>query len=414
MAQPLSPDIVRANTRYLYWEVFWMSISFAMEWYFMQVFAIRLGATPAHLGALTSVRALLLAVGSGFASRWQGRYDNLITAVRGPMLVYRAMLYIGIALSASLPTAKVDFLVVMVVLAALPTGISQGCFLSVLRRAVSERELATVVARRMVLLNGGVLVFVIGFGQFLEALPFPINYQLAFGIAFAASFVAWLNIVRVKVPDTPHVDPAQAAAPRINVWKHPEFARFMVSVVVICTGVFMAAPLVQLHLVRGLHASDAWISVFGLFEMGAGALFTLRLDRLIGRFGTGTLMIVTAFATIFQTLILSLTTTLPPFIVGQIAFGMGWFSLGVLMYNRLTEIAPPDDFPRYATVYQMLVNLSLFIGPLIGTFLIEYVMTVPAALLVVAAVRSGAAIWTLVANRRQAAVQAVEPAVKVI
>jgi predicted MFS family arabinose efflux permease len=409
MTQSLSPDVVRANTRYLYWEVFWMSISFAMEWYFMQVFAIRLGATPAHLGALTSLRALLLAVGSGFAGRWQSRFDNLMVAVRGPMLVYRAMLYVGIALSASLPTARVDFLVAAVVLAALPTGLSQGCFLAVLPRAIDDRELASVVARRMVLLNSGVLVFVIGFGQFLEALPFPINYQLAFGIAFAASFMSWLCIRRVKVLDTPHADTTQVAAPPVNVWKHPDFARFMVSVVVICTGVFMAGPLVHLHLVRGLHASDAWISVFGLFEMGAGALMVARMDRLMRRFGVNTLMIVAAFATVFQTLILSLVTTLPPFIIGQIAFGMGWFSLSVLMYNRLIETAPRDDLPRYATVYQMLINFSLFFGPLIGTFLIEHVMTIPAALLVVAVVRFVAGIVMWISSRRQIAAPAVEP-----
>jgi predicted MFS family arabinose efflux permease len=406
---PISPDVERANTRYLYSEIFWISIAFAMEWYFLQVFAIRLGATPAHLGTLPSMRALLLAVGSGLASRWLVRYDNPIKAIRGPTLFYRLILYMGIALSASLPGARVDALVAMVVLAALPTGIAQGCFLGLLPRAVSDRKLATVIARRTVLMNVGVLVFVVAFGQFLEALPFAINYQLAFGIAFLASVMSWWNVQHVKVPDTPRADPARITAPPVNVWKNPDFVRLMIIVVAICTGVFMAAPMVQLHLVRGLGASDTWISVFGLCEVGAGALITLRLDRLIERFGTSRLMIAAAFATFLQPLTLATVTSLPPFIIGELGFGVGWFALLVVMYKRLTETAPQADFPHYAVAYQMLINVALFVGPLVGTFLIEHNMTLPAALLVVALVRFGAAIITVAFSSRQTAAPSPEP-----
>jgi predicted MFS family arabinose efflux permease len=409
MSQPISLDVERANTRHLYAEIFWMSIAFAMEWYFLQVFAIRLGATPAHLGTLTSVRAILLALGSGLAGRWLARFDNPIRAISGPTLIYRLVLYVGIALSASLPGAQVDALVGMVVLSALPTGLAQGCFLGMLPKAVSDRQLAKVVARRTLLMNVGVLVFVVGFGQFLEALPFAINYQIAFGIAFLASFMSWWNVRRIKVPDTPRVDPAQVSVPKVNVWKNPEFVRLMVAVVAICTGVFMAAPLVQLYLVRGLDASDAWISVFGLCEVGAGALITLRLDRLIERYGTSRLMILAAFAMFLQTLILAVITSLPPFIVGQLTFGSGWFALIVIMYKRLTETVPQADFPPFAAAYQTLINVALFIGPLIGTFVIEHDMTLPAALLLVAAVRFGAGIVTWAFCSRQAPVPAAEP-----
>jgi predicted MFS family arabinose efflux permease len=408
-SQPISPDVERANTRYLYMDVFWMGAAFAMEWYFMQVFAIRLGATPAHLGALTSLRALLLAVGAALASRWQSRYNNLIKALRTPTLVYRVMMYLGIAASASFSAGQVDILVAMVVLAAIPTGIAQGCFLGMLPTALSERRLAPVVARRMVLVNATVLVCVVGFGQLLEALPFPINYQIAFVLAFVASFLSWLNAQRVKVPDMPHAVPGNVPSPAVNVWKNQEFVRLMVVIVAICIGVFMASPLIQLHLVRGLDASDAWISVFGLFEMGAGALITLRLDWLINRFGTGRLMVAATFATFLQTIILASITNLPPFIVGSIAFGVGWFSLGVLMYNRLIEIAPQDDFPRYAIAYQMLINIALFVGPLISTFLIQHAVTVPAALLLVAAVRFGAGVLTWMFSWRAPVVRPAEP-----
>src|SRR5947208_2960967 len=94
----LNETTERHNTRHLYGDMLWVSVAFAMEWYFLQVYAIRLGATPAHLGALNSLRALLMVVGSGLTGRWLSRFTNLVSAIRWPTLAYRGLLYLGIAL----------------------------------------------------------------------------------------------------------------------------------------------------------------------------------------------------------------------------------------------------------------------------------------------------------------------------
>ncbi len=404
-------DIYRANTRHFYLEILFMGVAFALDWYFLGVFAIRLGATPVQLGALSSLRALMLAIGSGASSRWQGRFDNVVKAIRFPTFIYRVILYLLVAFVPFLPDFKVDALVALVAIAALPQGIAQGVFLNMIRSAVSEHQLARVVSFRMVLMNVMILFCVIIFGQLLERIAFPVNYQIGFVIAFVASLFSWWNVQQVRVPNRiPASYPTHGKAPAVNVWKHPVFFRFAVIVVAINVSVFMAAPLVQLHLVRNLNASDTWISIFGLCEMAAGALITLRMDWLIARFGTSGLITAMTFFTFVQTLALGLITTLPPFIGAQLFFGAGWFGLGVVLYNRLVEVAPGDNFAPYAATYQMLINASLFVGPLIGTFMIENIMTLPAALIVVAACRFAAGVVTWAIPRRpvKPAVEAVE------
>ena len=54
-------------------------------------------------------------------------------------------------------------------------------------------------------------------------------------------------------------------------------------------------------------------------------------------------------------------------------FGSGWFSVNVLLYGRLVELFSQEDIGAYAAAFQLLVNGSLFLGPLIGTLLIEAV-----------------------------------------
>ncbi len=394
--QEMSLDTRRNNTRLLYIELAWMAFAFAMEWYYLQVYLIRLNpdhpALETLLGLLVSGRALMLAIGSGLANRWQSRFTNAIRALSGPILVARTLLYLGIALVPSIPISfKSELLVFMAICSAVPHGIAQGVFVGMMPYAVGKDQLAQVVSNRSVLMNATILVCMVVAGQLLEGLPRPVNYQVGFGLAFAVSALSWWNIRRVVVPD---MNPQHEASHQTRVWSYAPFRRFAVITVALNTSVFMAGPLVQLQLVKGLNASDAWISALGVFEMAAGAGLMLIMSRLIRRFGTRRLIIVTTFATLFQAVILGLTPTIPPYIIGVLLFGAGWFAVNVLLYNRLVEIVPPDNVRQFAATYQMLINFSLFAGPLMGTLLIEYVMPVTSALLLIGALRFVAGMLT--------------------
>src|SRR5712692_5440541 len=187
MADALNRTIERANIRFLYADMLFIGLAFAMEWYCLQVYAIHLGATALQLGVLNSGRALLLVVGSALSNRWQRQYVNAIRALRVPSLVYKILLYLAIAFVPLLPDHQVDALVALVVLSALPTGIAQGVFLGMMPFAVNKENLARVVSQRGVLMNGTVLACVFLLGQFLERLPRPANYQAGFVLAFLVS-----------------------------------------------------------------------------------------------------------------------------------------------------------------------------------------------------------------------------------
>src|SRR5215468_8360885 len=164
--QSIGSTIQRANVRHLYGDIFWMSAAFAMEWYFLSVFAIRLGATPLHIGLISSLRALMMVVGSTLANRWRSRYRNPVKALDIPIVAYRVLLYFAVAAVPFLPADwRVNALVAVVVLSAIPTGIAQGIFLGMMRYAVDERDLARVVARRSTLMNATILGWVLVLGQ---------------------------------------------------------------------------------------------------------------------------------------------------------------------------------------------------------------------------------------------------------
>src|SRR5262249_3697824 len=156
---------------------------------------------------------------------------------------------------------QITVLVVLLLISAIPTGIAQGVFLGMLPSAVSKQEVANVVARRSILMNGLVLVCVFALGPMLEWIPKPLNYQLGFGLGFLASLMSSWHVAKIKIPDTVKVE---KVVKKVNVWANASFRRFVIIAVAINTSVFIAAPLIQPRLVEGLKASDGWISVFGV------------------------------------------------------------------------------------------------------------------------------------------------------
>jgi hypothetical protein len=280
----MTPDAKRRNIRLLYAELAWMAFPFAMEWWYLHVYAIRLGATPVQIGLLSAGRALFLVIGASLGNWWQGRFANIVQSVALPIFVARTLLYAGIALVPSLPVPfKVELLIGLAISAALPMGIAQAGFLGMLPAAVDKHDLARVVSRRSLLMNATILLALVIVGQLLEALVAPQNYQVGFGLACLASTLSWWNIRAIRVPDS---DAKTERARRVKVWSNPTFRRFALLILAANTSVFMAAPLVQLHLVRGLAASDGWISFFGITEMLAGALGTATLPWLQKRFSS--------------------------------------------------------------------------------------------------------------------------------
>lgn len=380
----LLPETIQANTRHLYAEIVWMGFAFAMEWYYLQVYAIRLGANALQLAVLTAGRALLMVIGAALAQRWERRHSGPIPALFWPLFLTRLLLYLGIALAPFLATHQVDALVGLVALSAIPTGASQGIFLGMMPRAVPKANLARVVARRAVLLNIGILPCILLLSQFLQWFPQPLNYQIGFGLAFGVSLMSTWHISRIR---TTQPLPAHLAPPPINVWADPRFRRFLLITLANQVSVFMAASLNGLQLVRGLNAPDSWISIFGVCEMLAGVAMTFRLDWLMAHFGTRRLIVFACAAVTFQTLILAFTPILSPFIIGSLLFGAGWFSVNALLYNLLVELFPGDGLAAYAAAFQLVINASSFIGPLLGTLLILAGVSLPAALLLITGLR---------------------------
>ncbi|MBZ0302201.1 MAG: hypothetical protein K8J31_20800, partial [Anaerolineae bacterium] len=198
-------DIERANFHYLVKEVTWFGLALAATSRFLSVFAIRSGATAAELGWITALPYIVLLGSTTLSTRWRSKFPDSIKAIFWPSLGFR-FVFLFPALTPLFPAyLQPAWLIVSAALAAMPQGISSTLFVTMLKEAIPEDRISSLVSRRNVGMNITLGIAALCFGFWLELAPFPLNYQVMFLTAFALALIAQLDLMRVRLKPVPVV-----------------------------------------------------------------------------------------------------------------------------------------------------------------------------------------------------------------
>jgi len=370
---PLRPE--EPNYRLLYREVAWMGITNAIAGTFTGVFAVRLGASNQLLGLLVSLPALIGIFWQLPAARMVERQRRRLPIMLMAFLLTR----LGYLVTAILPWLlhlwRPQALVALVVLMAVPGTVANIGFTSMMADVVAPHRRATVVNTRNMLLSFTTTVTALATGRLLDLFPFPINYQGAFLIGFAASMLSLINLARIRYAGEESV---QTTTPRPTVpWRtilsNRHFVLFVLAFVAINFGLSMPSALYTIYRVRTMHSSDTIIGLISTIEVGTVVFSAPWWGRRAPRISNGMLVIIgslgwslypicTALARRPEALLPVATISglfNPPYTIGQ--------------FNLLMELCPEEGRPAYIGLYNAAINAAAFIAPLFGTTLADSV-----------------------------------------
>lgn len=353
------------NFFHLVGDVLWFGIALAATSRFMSVYAIRLDASPLAQSLIVSLPGLVIGLSAFFAAWWRNRYPNTDQAVRLPGIIFRFVFL----LPAFAPFFPTDFQVIWLVLAvaipAIPQGISGVIFMTFMRESIGDSKWDLINTRRFLAMNIGIAIGALGFGLLLTKLPFPLNYQIMFVIAFCFSMVSYLHVYRTRsIYPTPKPEvPAEEVTP---LYKLPGFRRVIISIVVAHLTFLSVNAVVPLALVQRLGAQEGFIALYGLSELMGGAAFGLfghKITRRLGAQRTGAIfMCLTALTPLTAALSPVLGLTL----IGGFAAGIGWTGTITGLLAQLVEKTPSHAMPRASARWNQLAAIGIFFGPLIG------------------------------------------------
>ncbi len=378
------------NTRLLYWDIAWFGIFNAVAANFLTVFVARLGASPLILSAVTSGPALMNILTQLPIVRVVERVNNpqLLTFWAG--IAHRLGFFLIALFPLFLPHDWQAYAIIAIVLLqGIPVSMIGVAFSSMFADLVPRERMAHVVGTRNIILGITSTLMIVVCGFILTIFPFPLGYQQLFLLAFAGSMGSAWCVQRLEVPKvtqgTPNT-PGSAASASSSMSKDTNFRRFAISSAALHLGMFMSAPLFPLYWVGTLHLSDAWISAFATIVTMASILGAYGLRKVVHRWDVRRLLAVSNLMFAFYPILTSLVAH-PILLAFIIAYGGVWAgSIGVLLFSALTEVCPPHLRPRYIGVYSWLMNIAIFVAPLIGAGLANQI-GIHAALLCVGAVR---------------------------
>lgn len=392
LTAPAIAQIEQANFRYLLWDIAWFGLALAATSRFLQFYAIRLGASPMELGLLAALPALVLIFATGLSQWWRARFNDSVTAVNGPAIGHRLVFLLPVFAPFFPPEWRVPWVIAAITLPAVAQGVAAAVFLVMMRETLTPAQVTRSFTTRAVAMNITVTVGVLIFGLWLEKVPFPINYQAMFVVAWIASMVSYAYIRRLKSI----VPPVRPRGVKLDLRGHLRDQRFQsVALITLVThaAFFAIFAVIPIQLESGLGATEGFLAIFGVVELLSAAVAAALTARWIVRWGSRNVIVLGMLSTALSALVIALAPDLNWTLLAAMLTGAGWSTATIAVLAYYSERTAPDDMGASVLFHQMLFA-AMFVGPLIGSSLVSVGLPVAVTLLLGAGLRLLAAVVT--------------------
>lgn len=388
-----SAEVVKTNFRNVQIDAIGVGLANAAS-PFLPVFLTHLNASSFQVGLLSSMPAvtgLLLALPLG---RFLQRQSNIVKWFSiARLLVIGSYALTGI-LSFFIPqSVLVNSILLIWALATLPQTIVAIAFTVVMNAVAGPNRRFELMSRRWSTMGVTTTLMVIGVGELLDKVIFPLNYQLMFIALSIGGLISYYYSSHLKLPDVVPAPMTEAKSFKVQVhelkdlvFKEKPFLSFMAKRFIFMSGVSLAAPLVPLYLVRYVHASDQWISIITTSQiaiMVIGYFFWTRLGK---RKGTRAVLVWTTLGLSLYPFLLALTTSTWQIAVVAGISGIFQAGLDLVFFDELMKVVPIEYSAIFVGLAQSIQYLAAIASPLIGTWIADQI-SLPVGLFAAAGLR---------------------------
>ena len=391
------PPEYHATFRHLYFDIAGFGILSGSVVNFLNIYATRIGATSFQIGLIAAMSALVnlfLAIPAG---RWLSK-RNTSRAIFWTSVYYRIGFLLFIFLPQVLPESQqVTAIIIITLLMAIPlTPLGVG-FNALFAEAVPDRFRAHVAGTRNVVLAVTFIITSLISGYILENLPFPIGYQVVFGIgAFGAAFSSYhLYFIKASQDEnhSSHSDPKPDAhqqktslhrkffsALRMDILFTP-FNKVLLALFAFHFTHQLTAPVYPLYNVRVLNLNDNNLGISQALYYVTMLIGSMRFRGMVGRFGHKNVTGLGVIGMSLYPFLLAFTTQLWQFYAIAMIGGVTWAWTNGAYANYMLERIPPADRPSHLAWYTIALNLAILAGSLGGSVIADTTGLVNALLL---------------------------------
>jgi MFS family permease len=307
--------------------------------------------------------------------------------------VVQRLAYVAMALAPWLLRARVvEAVIVLNTLAALPAAVISTAITALLPELAGADRRGQLVSVRWLLLATAEMLAALIAGQLLGLLAVPLNYQIVIGGGAILSLLSILYLRRMRVPDrrVPRTTAARrdgrgnlyrrARGQLAGILAQRDYTRFTLASFVFYWGIYLPAALWSIIRVRDLDASDAWIGTIAMVVGASTIAGYLVWGKVSARRGPRWSLNVTMLGVGVYALLTAAVPTIEWMIPTSILGGFCWAGCNLALFNILLTVCPGEHRPTYIALYTALINVTAFLGPLLGAALADWIGIRPAFL----------------------------------
>ncbi len=363
------------NFWYLYVEVFWVAVLSAAA-SFNATYALRLGASNAMVGWLSSIPALIAMVILIPSARFLESKSDRAPWILWSLFIGR-LAFLGAVLFPWLFKAhQAEAVVWLLILRTIPLTFFNAGFSPMLADIVPERDRARVFANRNIILSAATAVATFIASRWLDRAAhirwaaFPTNYQIVYFFGAVGALMSVFYLFKIEAPPSRVIQRqkqfkiGKATLPRVQtafkemLTKNREFVRLTLNTLVFNLGAWLVMPLYTIFFVRELNASDSWIGLNStLANIGVIAGY-LVWRRSIHKLGNHRALLI-SFPNLSAILVWGV-------LINLINPGVNLSHTSILY-----ELCPEERRASYMAIYSSVMNAGAFVGPMIGVALAE-------------------------------------------
>jgi len=359
----------------LYRDIAWYGVLSGVSTTFTSVYVLRLGGSSFLIGLLTSLPALVNVVIQVPAARLIERQRNTRTL----LLVSGFLMRLPVLLLALIPLLWIRWqagaVVWITALGTIPAAISNTAFTVMLADVVRAEDRARVVSVRNVLFSAVSTLVVLAAGKALDILPFPISYQLIFALAFVTSVISVYYVGRIALPDHEPA-PHRMSQERLD-WRgalrtilaQRGYVRFTLASFLFHWGLNFPIPLYAIYRVRTLHLGEGWIGLLSMIEAGVTVVTWYLWGKAAERLGSRRVLLLGVLGVCFYPFGMALSKNAWPLLFVSFIAGIVGPAFNLGLFNGLLEVAPEQRRPTYIALFNLLINVTACISPLVATTL---------------------------------------------
>jgi len=343
---------------------------------FLPVFLTHLNATSFQVGLLSSMPAitgLLLSIPLG---RFLQRQPNIVRWFSIARLTVIACYALTGFASFFLPDQAVVVAILAIwALATIPQTIVAITFSVVMNAVAGPSGRFELMTRRWSVLGITTTICVLGIGQLLDRVVFPLNYQIMFIVLSLGGLISYYFSSHITIPFS--VPPGltygkRALKSQVIEYKNlivseKPYLSFIIKRFIFLTGTALAAPLIPLYLVRVVHATDGWISIINTVQTAVLVLGYFVWTRQSRRHGPSNVLIWTSLGVALYPLAMSLTQSTWQISAFAAMAGIFQAGLDLVFFDELMRTVPVEYSAIFVSFAQSIQYLSSVFAPVIGT-----------------------------------------------